>query len=431
MYINRPFSIVEGDGFKALAEKLISIGAAYGKVDIDHVLPCSTTVSRHLDGVVEREKTNLINKLARVPPFGVTTDLWTHSHSSHSYITVTIQYIENWNVRSHILATRVMDDKHTGETVKVIVKSIMEEFGAVRANNVFVTDNASNMKAAFREYTWVGCACHNLNLVLSHGLSVDKSAAVNNHNEDEPSGVPAEVVQLIDICKEIVTLAKRTKINTKLDKTLKQCVVTRWNSTLTTMKSVAENVQDLHTISTEAGVNRNLLRLLADLNEDLLTDVINVLTPFDTATKCLSTDKSPSLHLVLPTKFQLSKHLSPLASDNGIISQLKKHLNDKLQRHYPIQQLHFTATLLDPGLKNNFTVIPPENHAAAVDSLRQLVDNIPIDQIQSVPALSTDSSSPPRKKAKPHDSFYNDLYDRSSTSDQNEVSFSLMVTILL
>jgi len=76
-------------------------------------------------------------------------------------------------------------------------------------------------------------SCHNLNLVLSHGLSLDKSAAANNDHEDEPSGVHAEVVQLINSCKELVTLAMRTKINTKLDNTLKQCVVTRWNSTLT------------------------------------------------------------------------------------------------------------------------------------------------------------------------------------------------------
>jgi len=82
-------------------------------------------------------------------------------------------------------------------------------------------------------------SCHNLNLVLSHGLRLDKSAAANNDNEDEPSGVSAKVVQLINFCKEIVTQSKRTKINIKLDNTLKQCVVTRWNSTLTTMKSVA------------------------------------------------------------------------------------------------------------------------------------------------------------------------------------------------
>jgi len=50
-------------------------------------------------------------------------------------------------------------------------------------------------------------SCHNLNLVLSHGLSLDKSAAANNDKEDEPSGAPAEVVQLINICEEIVTLA--------------------------------------------------------------------------------------------------------------------------------------------------------------------------------------------------------------------------------
>ena len=59
---DRPYSIVEGDGFKDVASKLISIGATYGKlINIDEVLPCSTTVSRHLDGVVNKAKTQLID----------------------------------------------------------------------------------------------------------------------------------------------------------------------------------------------------------------------------------------------------------------------------------------------------------------------------------------------------------------------------------
>ena len=41
----RPFSIVDGEGFKAVAQKLISIGAQYGNVPIGNVFPCSSTIS--------------------------------------------------------------------------------------------------------------------------------------------------------------------------------------------------------------------------------------------------------------------------------------------------------------------------------------------------------------------------------------------------
>jgi len=76
-----------------------------------------------------------------------------------------------------------------------------------------------------------------------------------------------------------------------LDKTLKQCIVTRWNSVLLTLKSVAENLTDLRALSIDPKANKNLMRLMAELNNMLLNAVIGVLDPFDAATKCLSADK--------------------------------------------------------------------------------------------------------------------------------------------
>jgi len=69
-------------------------------------------------------------------------------------------------------------------------------------------------------------------------------------DETEDSGMPVEVVQLIDelTCKEIVALAKRTHLNATLETTLKQCVVTRWNSILTTLKSVSANLDELRSL---------------------------------------------------------------------------------------------------------------------------------------------------------------------------------------
>jgi len=99
--------------------------------------------------------------------------------------------------------------------------------------------------------------------------------------------MPDEVLKLVNVCKDIVTLEKRSKLNAKLEKTLKQCVSTRWNSVLTTLQSVATNLDDLRTLSSDMSVNKNLLTHLADLNAILLKEVIDVLLPFDTATRCL------------------------------------------------------------------------------------------------------------------------------------------------
>jgi len=63
-----------------------------------------------------------------------------------------------------VLATSVVNEKHTADNIRSVISSVLEEFGAVRPGNVFITDNASNMKATFHDHTWLGCACHNLNL---------------------------------------------------------------------------------------------------------------------------------------------------------------------------------------------------------------------------------------------------------------------------
>jgi len=204
------------------------------------------------------------------------------------------------------------------ENIRNLVKAVLEEYDINRSGIVFVTDNAANMKSALRNETWVGCSGHNINLVLSHGLEPVKEGRLMDN------GLPEEINLLIATCTDLVTLAKRTKVNQIPDKKLKQCVTTRWNSVLTTLQSVADNTEQLRAIASESGANKNLLRLVCDVPEPLLAQVIEVLRPFDTATRVLSADKTPTMHLVLPTKYQLERHLSPLGTDNEIIAQFKR-----------------------------------------------------------------------------------------------------------
>jgi hypothetical protein len=259
------------------------------------------------------------------------------------------------------------------------------------------------MKAAFREEIWLGCAGHNLNLVLSHGLQSvsDQQAAY---------GLPPEVANVITTCKELVTLSKRTTINLKLDTTLKQCVCTRWNSVLTMLQSVSNNHSELISLASDPQVNRNLLRLLSDLNIEVLQQIISVLVQFETATKILSADKTPTIHLVLPTRYKLRNHLTSLGTDSAVIVQLKQHLSVQLEKYFPVSHIHAAATILDPRLKTKDGLMTDELKENGIKTLRKMLT----DQIQK--PLDNEDLETPRKKAKTDaissasDDFFDDLF---------------------
>lgn len=166
----RPFSAVAGDGFRS-SQKLISIGHKHGNIDVNNILPDRTTVSRHLSTVVEIEKQIFCQGLQGITSYAITTDSWTEVKTNCHYTTATLHYLDNdWSMRSAVLATRETAEKQTGDNIRKFIHSILAEFNLPQSGAVYVTDNAANMNAAFRDEVWIGCAGHNLNLVLSHGL---------------------------------------------------------------------------------------------------------------------------------------------------------------------------------------------------------------------------------------------------------------------
>ena len=415
----RPFTLVEGVGFIDFAKKLVAIGAKYGAdVNVEELLPSRTTVSRHLADVVARKKDVLVSKLAQVSKFGITTDLWTHHITNVGYISVTAHYIdENWDTICLILAMRSVEERHTAKVIQQTVRCILQEFSADRSDNIYVTDNASSMKAAFQDVIWQGCSCHNLNLVLQHGFETKSRV-----NDEDDEGLPNAVTELINTCKELVRLAKKTRLNSSLDTTLKQCVPTRWNSTLITLKSVHNNLAQLRAFGTDPSTNKNVLRLLADISEPLLEEMIAVLQPFDTATKELSTDTKPAMHLVVPTKFQLRKHLSTSVTDSMMTAQLKQHLLLQLEQYFKVTVIHCSATILDPRLKVNTSIMDSDQRAKAICSLKEMVSNATT-LCQQAAACECDAlentEAPSTKRLRMESSqstFFADLFTSTSSS---------------
>ena len=248
------------------------------------------------------------------------------------------------------------------------------------------------MKLAMKSEAWLGCAGHNLNLVLSHSLReqhVDEADL-----QDEEQNFMRDVMQLIAVCKKTVANA-RSCIQAKLQTSLKQAVVTRWNSMLTMLQSVLCNADGLKKLADEFA-DKTLQRLLLDINTDLLKQVINVLEPFDVATRMLSTDRAPSLHLVYPTKVQLTNKLQPESGDGTVILQLKSLLLSKLGTLYHVKPLHCLATMLDPRLKSG--ILSAKEKLEATAALRELTSQVPV-TTDDTEAANTEPSAKRRKLA--------------------------------
>ena len=104
-------------------------------------------MSRHVHSEAEKKRAELKTELEKQKRFAVTTDLWTHEQTTMPYITVTVHYVnDKWEMCSFIIATRSMEEKHTGENIKSFTKEILEEMGAWRTDSYYVTDNGSNVK---------------------------------------------------------------------------------------------------------------------------------------------------------------------------------------------------------------------------------------------------------------------------------------------
>lgn len=120
----------------------------------------------------------------------LTTDLWT-SPNMEPYITVTAHYIiATWELKSKVLCTTLMPERHTAPNIAGRLSEIIEEWGI----SVFCTvhDNASNMNLAIELCEMcpkdLGCSGHTLQLAIKSGLalpdvakSVDAARRVVSH----------------------------------------------------------------------------------------------------------------------------------------------------------------------------------------------------------------------------------------------------------
>jgi hypothetical protein len=156
----RPVSLVAVEGFRHYSELLNPC----------YAVPCRTTVTHHVQLLYNEGKKELMEDM-KCSQVAMTTDLWT-SVAQEGYITITVHYISpDWDLKCKVLATRVLEKRHTGVHIAAVIHTLREEI-KIPAFTSMTTDNAANMVVAAEKANIprIPCFSHTLQLAINDGL---------------------------------------------------------------------------------------------------------------------------------------------------------------------------------------------------------------------------------------------------------------------
>ncbi|GFR91484.1 zinc finger BED domain-containing protein 4 [Elysia marginata] len=356
----QPFSVVEDEGFRSLVAGL----------DPKYQLPSRRTITRKLlPSKYEEQSLQLKSTLSQVDHIAITTDLWT-SRRTESYITVTAHYLcpsPSWELQTAVLATKLVTVSHTAENIAAVLKDVFQEWDIEAKISSIVTDNASAMVSLVKDHMrkhHVRCFAHSLNLIVRE--SIKKS--------EEMTPLLSKVKAIVTYFHHSVKGSEKLKsVQTTLglgQKKLVQDVETRWNSTL----KMAQRYIEEHQAVTGAlcGLGKAEMSITDD-EVRTLEKMVNVLTPFDLATREMSGEKYPSLSKMLPTVRQIMEFL---ATEEP--SSLRDHLQAEMRRRFTGLQDNVTlcaATFLDPRFKK-LTFTDQDSLKKVEDRLKALMNRM-------------------------------------------------------
>lgn len=234
-----------------------------------------------------------------------TTDMWTDNYKKRSYISLTLHFIEDWELKMHNVYTGQfpIDERKTGENIRKCLKTFFVSWKIdCPQNNIlskltWVTDQGSNIKSALEGVTRINCAAHMLSNTLKH--TFDTKFLMG---EDE-NCVTRPIINLIHTSKTLIGYMKRTGDINKLSKTLVQEIDIRWNTRLIMLVSIEEQYEEI------IKLYENEPHRFNNIDRTLLQKMIKFLKPFKMASDELEGDQYPTIHKVILHKAKIEKHL--------------------------------------------------------------------------------------------------------------------------
>uniref|UniRef100_W5N327 HAT C-terminal dimerisation domain-containing protein n=1 Tax=Lepisosteus oculatus TaxID=7918 RepID=W5N327_LEPOC len=283
--------------------------------------------------------------------FRVTTDLWTSGGAGgEPYMSFMVHYVSSdWQLKSHCLETLYFPDDHTADNITKMVENMLQEW-KIR----ITTDNATNMKKAFKNFlcVWFSCFGHNLNLASPH----DTKGGICHLSIVTPDPGVFEKLEEIPV------------------HSLMHDVVTRWGSTFEMISRFLEQQQAICGVL--AG-DRSTWHLMPKDNDiSVLEDANQLLSPLHDFTDALTSEKLVTLSLKPVLEHINSEIFRDQEGDSTLTKQMKQIIKEDIHTEEMKRVLNISG-FVDPQFKGNFAEHLDDSVKACVDEAMALVPGEP------------------------------------------------------
>ena len=284
-----PISVVEWNDFRELM----------AFIEPEYTVPCRQTITTRMEGRYREIAAALRKILCKAKKVALTTDAWT-GLTTESYVTITAHYFEDWTVKSAILQTRAMPERHTAENMATVLQAAVDSWGIANKVDVLVHDNATNIVSANSRYlAWEShrCFAHTLQLAINDGFN--EVGAITS-----AVGAAARLVSHFHHSTVATQALKKKQQDQNLpDHRLIQHVKTRWNSTYDMFERVLEQRWAITAVLSDREVTKlSEARTLepVDANWHIMEEMLPVLRSLKCATTAVCGEKDVSISTVYP-----------------------------------------------------------------------------------------------------------------------------------
>uniref|UniRef100_A0A674MCS2 BED-type domain-containing protein n=1 Tax=Takifugu rubripes TaxID=31033 RepID=A0A674MCS2_TAKRU len=327
----QPISMVEDLGFRHFMKV----------VDPRYQIPSrKSMMAGEIPKLYEQTQKTVKDSIQSASSLVLTTDMWT-ARTTESYLTVSGHFIDkNWKMQSCNLATIHVAVQHIADNIAELLTKITDEWGTTNKIHAVVTSGAT----AVRKTCWkhIPCFSHTLNLIVKDSIkactslesSLDKCSAIVRFFHHS--------TRATDKLKEV-----QNQLNLPQHKLI-QAVDTRWNSVLYMIDRLYEQQEAIRTALCLLGRNN---MCLSGEEWSHIKQAIDVLRPFEEATKEVSAEQYVTVSKVIPLVSLLQQATTSAAQSNSLASQLEAQCKRRFQN---IEHYHTLAasTFLDIRFKN-------------------------------------------------------------------------------
>ncbi|XP_053571595.1 E3 SUMO-protein ligase ZBED1-like [Bombina bombina] len=341
-----PLSFVEGEGFWELIKY----------VEPKYTVPARKTITTRLEKMHVDSASSVRNTLAKVETAALTTDAWT-ALTTESYVTITCHFIKDGKMKSVVLQTRAMPERHTAENLANVLNTAVDHWDLRGKITACVHDNASNIVLANSALEWESnpCFAHTLQLAVNNGIKL----GVIQH-------VVGAASRLVSHFHHSTTATQALKMKQKQQSLPEHCLVqycrTRWNSIYDMFKRLLELRWAVVAVLSDRVYTMLTDTRTLDLADDswvAIEELPPVLSSLKCATTALCRESEVSISMIYPvTATLLSKHLISTTGESTKVSQFKTTVLESLKRRFSptgTEELHnvaIIASFLDPRHKH-------------------------------------------------------------------------------